>query len=117
MEYPFTLVDLHLSDAHLKAIGKLTIYLNEIESCLQALIHNMLNLEGDIGPAVTAELGARDLDFILQSVSNEKYPDSEFDSRLKTVLGAISQLRGERNTLVHATWAPTHWHGWSERIN
>lgn len=106
MSLPQATISINLPDEFLIAIGKLSVYMEDAESGLRSLIHGLLKVKigSHLGDAITAELGNRDIQYILTAVTHELHPHTDFEIRLSDLLAQIEVVRTKRNLLLHSSW-------------
>ena len=93
---------------HLSAIGLVAVQWTFLERSIETLVWELAPLKQLNAQAVTTHISTLLLIDIANALAHERLNGTEFEQKLKTQLGHISNtLRPKRNSVVHGIWGPT----------
>ena len=99
---------LALNQNHLSAIGRVAIQWTFIEKSIETLVWELAPLKQPNAQAVTTHISTSLLIDTAKALAHERLAGTEFEERLKSLLGHIGNtLRPKRNSVVHGIWGPT----------
>lgn len=96
--------DLPAQKDQLEAIGKVVAEWSYMESLVDTAIWKFAYLDQDTGSAITAHITLPNRLFILRSLYDLFYKNSNLSKKLGSICENISQLSRQRGETVHALW-------------
>ena len=92
-------------DAHLKALGRITVEFSSLEHLLDAVIGLLIQHEFDeVGEILTAQLSFKRKVDVIDSLTRYRFEDEGLRKRMHGLLGEIIHAEEERNKIVHSWW-------------
>lgn len=100
------LIEMRVSERHLKAIGLLTARHSFLESITQVAIWRFLAASENMGRAVTADQTASNRLHLLRTLANERmnHESNEY-AQLDDIMKRVQSANEDRNSVVHADFA------------
>jgi len=105
-----------VSDDHLKAIGKVTVYFSLLEQVISTLIWDLINPhEQRLGRTITVKMLFRNKIELLRKLCRYRLKDERLDE-FKELLTRCSAAATERNKIMHSLWGSDPKKGYVRRI-
>jgi hypothetical protein len=98
-------IHIPITEGHLIAIGKITIYFALIDLALNVSIWNLIGGKLKKGQIITADLLFSQKRDLFKALYIDKNKDSERLAELDKLIGRIKQAGETRNYIAHCIWA------------
>ena len=102
--HPDQHVDPKISDEQIDLIGRVVISFSKLEAALEDTIWFFLKIDDEDGRIVTKRLDAETKIQLVRALATRHIANEEILSKLKEVLGLISELKDNRNFIIHGLW-------------
>jgi hypothetical protein len=97
-----------LTDAHLRALGRVTVNVAGLEQYLRDLIADMIAVDRQVGLIVTSKFSFYESLQTFESLCRREIKrrgnDPRILERLEHVTDRANRLRDDRNDVIHAAW-------------
>ena len=97
-----------ISEKHLLALGRITVYFSELEHLIARSIGSVLGIDARYEEAITSELSFRSRLCILSSLFKLKYVEDKYPkytAKFKELVGLAFKVEERRNSIIHSLWA------------
>ena len=101
---PNQYVDRKVSDGQIDLIGRVVVLFSKLEAALEDTIWYFLKIDDEDGKIVTKRLDAETKIQMVRALAIRHLADKKILSKLKEILVLISELKDNRNFIVHGLW-------------